>query len=55
MFKWCIMAIGGYNIGAIGGKNGVVEHAIDSGSKGKSVKEVTDLEAEDDDFMEIEE
>lgn len=46
------MADGGSVSGASGGKNGAVELANDNGNKGKSVKEITDLEAGDEVFME---
>ncbi|KAM1063554.1 hypothetical protein ACFX10_027650 [Malus domestica] len=55
VFKWCLMAYGGSDTGIAGGKSGVAEQANESESKGKCVKEVTDLETGEEVFMEIEE
>lgn len=53
MYKWCPVADGGSRYGTIGGKS-VADKLGNGSSKGKSVKEVIDLEAGDDVFMETE-
>ncbi|RXH80636.1 hypothetical protein DVH24_004550 [Malus domestica] len=42
--KWCLQADGGSRIGNSGGNIVMTEMATNSGSKGKEVKEVTDLD-----------
>lgn len=52
--KCCPMADGGFVSGVIGAKSGAVELTNDSGNKGKNVKEITNLEAGNEVFMETE-
>lgn len=49
------MTYGGSDTWIAGGKNGVTKQANESESKGKSVKEVTNLETGEEVFMETEE
>lgn len=50
--KWCPMANGGSDTRVDNGKSGAAKQANESGSKGKSAKEVTNLEASEEMFME---